>query len=263
MLRARDIDAFVAARFGHYLVGRHYLVWCSDPMLGGVVFWGVPDERDVDELARVFAIEPTSGYDVVSDGRRIERVSRAAFDPFARSVVKRLREQRRLLRRNVMIVPHGLIGTVMAGFFPLFGLSDSGFRVFTDAGEAFGWLGRADVLDEVERIVTAELGEAPIVAELHGWLVEHLRDATVDAAARRLARSPRSLQRELGAAKTTFSRELDRARVRAARQRLADSDDKLATIANDVGCISGATFSTLFRRLTGETPSGYRSRSRR
>ena len=50
MRAVASVDAFIADRFGGYYVGRSYLAWCSDPALGGVVFWGTPDANDVSEL---------------------------------------------------------------------------------------------------------------------------------------------------------------------------------------------------------------------
>ncbi len=265
MERAPDIDAFVAQRFGRYVVGRHFLAWCTDPTLGGLVFWGVPDEGDVEDLGRVFTIDPQPGidrsYDIVTDGQRVERVSSAAFDPFAQKAVPRLVQQLPLVRRNAMVAPPGMVGAVMAGFFGIFGLPGA-HRVFSDARAAFTWIDRLDAFDEVEQIVNRLLGEAQVVAELRRWLVDHLRDATVESGARALARSVRSLQRELGAASTSFTRELERARVDVARRLLVENDDKLEGIAREVGCVSASTFSELFRRVAGETPSAYRARLR-
>ncbi len=265
MQQSRDLKAFVAQRSGHYFVGRHYLVWCVDATLGGMVFWGVPDEHDVAELSEATAIHPRPGlsrpYDVIVDGRRVESLAASAFEAFARQALRRVAEQRPVLRRHAVIAPPGLIGSVMAGFFPLFGLGDS-YRVFRDAGDAFAWLGSVDALAEVERIIVATLGESPTVVALAGWLAAHLHEPTLSNAARALARSSRSLQRELGAAGTSFRRELDRARVSFARTRLADSDDKIATIAHQSGCASESTFSDMFRRVTAETPTAFRARFR-
>jgi AraC-like DNA-binding protein len=77
-----------------------------------------------------------------------------------------------------------------------------------------------------------------------------------------MSRAPRSLQRDLVAARTSFQRELDGARVRIAKRLLADSESPLTEIAYDVGCASPQHFSTLFRRVTGVAPSTWRARSR-
>ena len=263
MRRAGSVDDFLADRFGAYYVGRHVLAWCSDAALGGVVFWGAPDEADVAELERIFAVEVVPGrdvpYDVVADGRRLERVMRTAFEPFARAAARRIREQQPLLHRMAVITPDGLAGTVMAGFFHLFHVGGKQ-RLFSDAGAAFGWLGRPDALHALDAVLAVELEEAPLLVELRRWLAFNLADVTVRRASQALGRSSRSLQRELAAARSSFRREVERARVGAARARLADSDAKIESIAREVGCRSTASFAKLFRRVAGETPSDYRAR---
>jgi AraC-like DNA-binding protein len=263
MQEARDIDGFIADRFGHYVFGAHYLVWCSDDTLGGMVFWGTPEEKDVIELTRVFEMDLSDDlvapYDIVADGRRLDRVPNVVFDPFARTAVKRLREQQqKLLRRQAIVVPDGLVGTIMAGFFPLFELQGK-YRVFKESQAAFAWLERGDLHDEVEALVTARLGEMPALTELRRWLQDHLVGATVQEAARALGTSSRSLQRELGGASTSFRRELDHARVAAARVRLAETDDKVESIARELGCTTLSGFSRLFRRVTGQSPGEFRA----
>ena len=74
--------------------------------------------------------------------------------------------------------------------------------------------------------------------------------------------SERSLQRQLRQEGTSFRREVDAARIRAARTLLADTDQKITVIALEVGCATLQHFSALFRRMTGETPSEWRARQR-
>jgi AraC-like DNA-binding protein len=99
------------------------------------------------------------------------------------------------------------------------------------------------------------------------WLVtlRRLLDArpgalTLDDAAKALALSPRSLQRRLSSECTTFQAEVARSQVRIAERLLGGSSAPLATIALEVGCSTPQRFSSLFRRVTGETPSAFRKR---
>ncbi len=41
---------------------------------------------------------------------------------------------------------------------------------------------------------------------------------------------------------------------------MMDPEVKLITVATEVGCASASTFSELFHRVTGETPSAWRRR---
>jgi AraC-like DNA-binding protein len=100
----------------------------------------------------------------------------------------------------------------------------------------------------------------PTVRALREYLGRALRDATVEGGARTLGVSPRTLQRELRHARTHFTAELLRARVDAACEKLAHTDEKIETIAREVGCISASQLSTLFRRSLGETPGQFRTR---
>ena len=84
----------------------------------------------------------------------------------------------------------------------------------------------------------------------------------IGKAARALGLSQRTLQRKLGEARTTFKDEVGAARVRAAIRMLVETDAPLTSIAFDVGCSSLQSFSALFRRRTGQSPSAYRTRAR-
>jgi AraC-like DNA-binding protein len=95
---------------------------------------------------------------------------------------------------------------------------------------------------------------------LRGHLAANLSQITVRAAARALGTSPRTLQRGLSELGTSFRAEVERARVRAAEALLAETNAKLEVIALQVGCSSPSSFSRLFRRLTGESPSDFRAR---
>jgi AraC-like DNA-binding protein len=100
------------------------------------------------------------------------------------------------------------------------------------------------------------------VAQLRGWLDRHVADATLTSAARALARSRRSLQRDLHLAGSSFRSELLEARVRQARTLLLHTAASLTQIALDVGCASLQHFSLMFRMHTGETPSRWREQHR-
>jgi len=68
----------------------------------------------------------------------------------------------------------------------------------------------------------------------------------------------RTLQRRLAEAGTRFATELGRARVAKAQHLMRTTDLKLSAIALDIGCATQSSFSDLFRRITGRTPSEWR-----
>jgi transcriptional regulator GlxA family with amidase domain len=49
--------------------------------------------------------------------------------------------------------------------------------------------------------------------------------------------------------------------VRVAERLLRDTSSSLGAVAVEIGCASQQHFSTLFKRLTGESPSAFRTRT--
>jgi AraC family transcriptional regulator len=101
-----------------------------------------------------------------------------------------------------------------------------------------------------------------LLAELRSLLNDEAASATLLLAARRLGTSPRTLQRVLRTLGTSFRAELAHVRIERARHRLLHDDVALTAIAFDLGYASLQSFDRQFRRLMGETPSGFRRRSR-
>lgn len=101
-----------------------------------------------------------------------------------------------------------------------------------------------------------------LLAELRSLLNEEAANATLLLAARRLGTSPRTLQRVLRMLGTSFRAELAQVRIQRARHRLINDDVALTAIAFDLGYASLQSFDRQFRRIMGETPSGFRRRSR-
>jgi AraC-like DNA-binding protein len=101
-----------------------------------------------------------------------------------------------------------------------------------------------------------------LLADLRSLLQQDAGNATLSLAARQLGTSPRTLQRVLRSVGTSFRAELARVRIERARLRLIHDDVALTAIAFDLGYASLQSFDRQFRRLMGETPSGFRRRSR-
>ena len=101
-----------------------------------------------------------------------------------------------------------------------------------------------------------------VVQALRRHLMVELAQTSLAHAARALAMSTRSLQRQLAAAGTSLRLELERARFERARAQLVASDVKLEALALELGFASPSHFASRFRRAVGETPSQYRARHR-
>jgi AraC-like DNA-binding protein len=88
-------------------------------------------------------------------------------------------------------------------------------------------------------------------------LVRHA--CSLEALARQLAMSPRTLRRRLGEQGVTYSALLDQVRRDLAAQHLRDRRLSVGEIAFALGYSEPATFHRAFRRWTGVTPAAYRA----
>lgn len=100
---------------------------------------------------------------------------------------------------------------------------------------------------------------ACVVALIDADIGRHWR---LDALGRRLGASPRSVQRSLAAAGTSFSALVHERRVRAASRLLRDTDRALADIGFECGFADQAHFQRTFSRFVNVTPRTYRQLSR-
>jgi AraC-like DNA-binding protein len=112
------------------------------------------------------------------------------------------------------------------------------------------------------RTFSARRPATELLGELRSFLHEDAANADLCQAAERLRTSPRTLQRALRGLGTSFRAELVAVRIERARQRLLRDNVALTVIALDLGYASLQSFDRQFRRLMGETPGGFRRRSR-
>src|SRR4051812_31439167 len=77
---ASATEEFLRDPVGRYVVGRHFFIWCRARDFPGSVLWGRPEERDTLDIVTIWReLHPTmSGFDVVTDGSRIESIDGAA-----------------------------------------------------------------------------------------------------------------------------------------------------------------------------------------
>jgi AraC-like DNA-binding protein len=261
---AADADDYRDDPEGSYLVVPHALVFCARKTLWGFALWGRPTEADMKRIVPLLALELASGvapHASLIDARHLE-----AGDPRAFAVLtKYLRTNWAVFETRVtrlaLVRPPGLLGATVAGFYQVAG-APYPVRVFEDLAEAATWLRAGPLATTLDGAIAAASDLSPALLELRRWLDGHLADASLARAAKAVSRAARSLQRDLGAAGTSFQHELDAARVRLARRLLAETDSSLTEIAYDVGCASPQHFSTLFRRVAGQTPSAWRDHQR-
>jgi AraC-like DNA-binding protein len=263
---ARDEHEFLANPRGLYVRGHGFVIWVLDETLAGSAYFGRPDERDFPTLLG-FAELPlhpalADSFDALVDCSSLAGLDGASFQVLVGYIAHVTRAAARL-RRVAVVRPPGVVGATIAGLFYEAVRPSFPAGLFADRVEAFHWLGRSDAECRAVETMLERAHALPVsIVELRRWLQGHLHHATIAEAAQGLAQSPRSLQRRLGEAGTTFRAEVDRARVRAAEALLVDGDTKIEAIACAVGCSSAWRFGATFRRVTGESPRDFRERRR-
>jgi AraC-like DNA-binding protein len=87
-------------------------------------------------------------------------------------------------------------------------------------------------------------------------------DVTLHVVAQDLGKSSRSLQRQLGARRTSHRELVDEVRREIALARLGDSEESIVAVAHDLGFTTPQSFYRAFSRWTGMTPLAFRAARR-
>jgi methylphosphotriester-DNA--protein-cysteine methyltransferase len=261
-------EELAANPVGNYWLGETQLVWCADAQTCGTITWGQPTATHVGELTRALELarhpDLAGGFDVFMDTSAIEVVDWQPFSALGTYVRDRLPEWAKVIRKQAVIVPSGPAAPLLAGMVPLLGMTYP-MKFFGDRDEAIAWLERPGVLEavtEAAELAASARSLTPMVQRLRSWLEGALLDATLESAASALTLSARTLQRELQTASTSFTAEVQAARVRVAIKKLTETDEKIESIARDVGCVSASQLSALFKKHVGDTPAKVRERLR-
>jgi AraC-like DNA-binding protein len=116
----------------------------------------------------------------------------------------------------------------------------------------------------LERQANDMMGRLPAIGgaalEVRRALVSRVagRDTRIEAVARALATSARSLQRQLAAEGCSYKELAEATRREAAEHYLADSSLPVGEVAYLLGYSEAAAFHRAFKRWTGATPQGFR-----
>jgi AraC-like DNA-binding protein len=266
---ADGVDDYLRDPFGRYLVADGFLHWYASEDLCGFFLWGRPTEQQVRRLIEVLDVErtPHAPHASLVDARRLELPDHSAFTLFVKYMQQRERDFAASVKRQALIRPEGIIGATVYGFYGLLQASYPS-KVFTETEEALGWLGVPEpragpLLQELNQLVAQATGLPPLLQELHRVLRPRLVGANLADTAREMGMSERTLQRRLKEERTSFQQELNAVQISTAKQLLLETDMKLTAIAVEVGCASLQHFSSLFRKLVGESPSAWRANQRK
>jgi len=266
LTRVFSSEAFIRDPIGHYSVGDGFLVWCVDPTLSGVTLWGQTSEDGLRGLIRLFDRGEADGGAMgcfLVDARLLDTIDGTTFREFLHHAMGRLEWVRRRATRHALVRGPGLAGALLTGFYAVFG-TELEWRGFSEVEPALEWLdGDRPLVAELARASAEASSGSSLLEPLRTWLREGVgQPVSVDAAARELGLSLRTLQRRLLEAGTSFRAEVDRTRVAAAQKLLIETDHKIATLSHRLGCSSEANFVSYFRRRVGLPPGEWRRRQR-
>ena len=261
-MRAATPSEFARAPVGRYVAGRNWIYFCSDPELAGFVSWGRLEASDVRELAPIVTAmhARAARYRALVDLRRVESIDATAFELTARYATKYRDVLSAAIDRVALVGNEGFVGALARGYFEVVP-KPYRVEVFSDARKAIAWLGQpraGELLGEIDGIVSPT-ASSPALRKLRAILDERGARLGLEAAARLLRVSSRTLQRKLAAEGSSFAAEIHGARLRTAQRLMIETDASLTEIAFKAGFSSAAHLSTVFRRELGEAPSVWRA----
>lgn len=264
MRRASNVDDFWRAPLGAYVVGRAHVQFCAADDLWGYVLWGALSELDVRAIAASVLHEAWASappHRSLIDLRSVTAIDPSAFVALRASHVEHGLELARRVTRMALVRPDGFIGAIAEGIRNVVAFPHP-VDVVPTTEAALERLAVTDTALVAELEAVRATIPARVVTELHALFAAQPPDLALPAAAKLLGTSPRNLQRKLGDAGTNYLAERNIAQVRLAERMMLETDATLSQIALDVGCGSLQHFSTLFRRITGQTPSRWRDEHR-
>lgn len=265
MLRlVASLEEVEANPVGCALAGGSFLTWCATPRLTGTVHFGRRDTHDAHTLTQLYrlAAHPSLVRPMrrVVDGRALHDIDEEAWAQMAAHLTQSGALEGFFERQAVIVAPN-VHGVRMSALLPAFGPNDV-YRVFVDAAQAYAWADPADglaALSAVEALRSELVVTGALIVKARVWISTHLREARIDACARALGVSSRSLQRGFTSSGQTFRAVVTAERVAAARARLLEGDAKVEAIARAVGFSSASQLGVLMRRAGLQSPSQLRA----
>ena len=254
-----SVDAATLARRRRGMVaGPRWLYGSPDGQLYFTIVAGPIDEPSLRPLLELWKLElGTGGHASLCDASGLSSFAPDAFARLRAFLDEHRGALARSVQRQALVLPTGMPGTVVAGYYRVFP-PPYPFSLCADREAALRSLGYpADTLAAATQTTVGD----PLLRALRAMLAQNPRPE-VDAIARALGVSLRTLQRRLGQAGTSFRDEVRRAQIALAMELLRTTDQKLAAIAATVGCASAASFGELFTREVGTTPTAWRAAAR-
>lgn len=264
-MRRLSVPEYLASPIDGWTCGDGWVHFCTrKPHLTGALTWGRLHAEACDALLICSNVtcKMLPRHPALLDGKHSTSVDAVSFRIASEYVLRNAQNLREGVLRFAAVRPRGFAGASAEGFFRIVP-APYPVAVFGERRDALSWLGCDEytaVVDEIEHLAPLSAASETLVSELRREIRASLVDASLSKAAKKLRVSVRSLQRGLHAQGTSFQRELSIIRVRAAQALMLETDLSLTEIAMETGFASSATFSFVFKKSAGMSPSAWRER---
>lgn len=244
-----------------YRRGRRWAYFAFAADAFGYALWGDPDPDDVEDLTRLWRTDAERNrapHTVLADLSTITSLSAGAFDALARYIVDEAERLSKIVTRAALAHPRGIVGAAVGGFFAV---HSAPFATTTHLSrlEALQELGpfaqeRAAAVAELVERLSVSTNE---VEALDAYLRVNPTVTSLPEVARAIGVSPRTLQRRMAEAGTTFFDRLQSARIGQACEMLHDRGRTVTEVALSLGFKTTQHFSATFRARRGLSPTRF------
>jgi AraC-like DNA-binding protein len=261
----QSADAYLTHWDGAAFATQHSVCWHVDSGLRCVAVWGRPTVGDANTLLRAFALEARPDHPIHTsyvDYRGMTGVDDDVYAHFVRGMADLAPGLGHTVRQAALVHDGGIGAAAGAGYGALLG-SPWPVSTHLDPIEALQALGIPtdrghSIKDQLERLV-ARARAGLSIQERVRQAVAHDLTMGVDACAKHLGMSSRSLQRQLKATDNSFRTVSEATRMARAEALLRDTDHSVLSIAREVGYAKVHGLSDAFQRRHGIKPTAWRS----
>ncbi len=249
----------MAAPVGRWAQVSELTVWMLGPKLAGSIYSGFVSSAELLRTLAPLAFHRAFDrpFRAIVDVSAVTGVDVSLF-PFLVEHTREMALTKGLIDRAACIRPKGVTGAVASGVFHDYLGANMDFRFVDSFDEAVAYVEAEPHRAEIEAMIRAT-AESSVIVSLRRLLLEDPR-RTLDAVARSLGVSTRTLQRACLDSETTFRDEVANARFAFSEQLLRVTDDKIDAIARRAGYSSSAAFARRFQQVHGITPTQFRAK---
>lgn len=259
-----NLSKFFSSPGDRVRVRQRFCFWQSKAGVHGSIAWGKVTDHDVADMCSVFDAvmhSPLAGQASIMDIRAVEALSVVGFDLFMKTLTERQPDWQARAGRQAILHGTSFPGALVLGALHI---AATGYelKAFDDERLAFEWAGASAVRRDVSALRASLLEPPDIVRRVRIALDEHDAPLSLNALARALGLSPRSLQRHLAKAGSSVRAERTAHVLARAERLLAGTELDLTAIAAMLGLSSAGRLVSLFRAERKTTPDAWRRAAR-